>query len=171
MRHGKRSTRSCARLAILSLSCATLSAWPTLADESDTDVPVEAEAATTPPEERDWRALYKRCEEIALGVGHNLETCEAQLESNNRLCESRLEITQRAAADAATIRLQGAEARIKVLEAALEAAEERADREVWEHPGWWFAGGAVTGLAVATAVVYGGVWAVGQLRPAIPPAE
>ena len=100
-----------------------------------------------------------------------MEACEDSLLSNERLCSARLNLKVQAAKDSGEIKLKGAEERIKVLNAALEAVEERADREVWEHPGWWLAGGFVAGLGVATAIVYGSVWAVGQLRPAIPPAE
>lgn len=86
------------------------------------------------------------------------------------MCNALSAIKVKAAQRAGEVRLKGAEERIKVLEKALEAAEERADREIWEHPGWWMAGGAVAGVVLATAAVYGSIWAVGQLRPLIPPA-
>lgn len=125
---------------------------PTRADESDTQAIVD-------------------CQNAALGIAENLEACEAALESEKRLCAAREQLLVRTAREAGDLKLQGAEARINVLASALEEAEERADREVWEHPAWWVVGGFIGGVVVASVLVYSSIWAVGQLRPVIPPAE
>jgi len=62
-------------------------------------------------------------------------------------------------------------AKLKVTEAALEAARQQREIPFYEEPvlvGW---GAFAVGVVVAGVLAYAGVWAVGQLRPALPPAE
>jgi hypothetical protein len=149
MKHGAPNTRNLGSLMILSWLCAIFSASPILAEES-----------VTPGK----RNLLSDCQSAALGIVENLESCEAALESQGRLHDAELKLKIKAIKASSDIKLKGAEQRIEILKGALEAARKEAERETWEHPGWWFAGGAVAGLAMTTAVFYGSVWAISKLR-------
>jgi hypothetical protein len=105
---------------------------------------------------------------LAERLGAKVERCEAlrglEVEHERATCDLRVrgEIARREVREASVA------AELEVMGRALADAETRAERRIWERPDLWAIGGALVGVVVGVAMSAGAVWAIGQLRPAIP---
>lgn len=101
--------------------------------------------------------------DLALKLGMGLEGCRArkklELEHTREMCRVRAayEVADR------KIREGGLQDRVTLLESELERAHLAAQRPWWEDPGFVTPVAFTAGLAVSGALVFGAVWAAGQL--------
>lgn len=106
--------------------------------------------------------------DLAADLAVGLERCEKRQELELKHAEMQCKLRVKGAQAVQDSQLRAANAKIKVLQAALEEARKQRERPFWEEP--FFVAPVAVGatVVVTTAVVFGSVWAVGQLRPAIP---
>lgn len=103
--------------------------------------------------------------ELAVGAEKCLDKKKLELEHAERMCTLRLN------GDRALLegKLRSREAELAVVQQALDSALKREEtKAVWEDPKVALTIGFVGGVALASAIAYASVWAVGQLRTTIP---
>ena len=105
--------------------------------------------------------------ELATGVEHCLDTKDLEIRREKKICDLRVASeTARLEARAQTLRAQ-----LEVVQEALDAQRQRSETPFWERPLFVAGVSFAAGVVVAGALGWASVWAVGQLRPALPPAE
>ena len=101
-----------------------------------------------------------------MGTDHCLDTKKLELQHAERACKLRL---AGATAPLETDK-RALEGKVKLLQEALTEAQKQREVPFWEDPRFTIPVAFAAGVVAAAGMAYGAVWAVGQLRPAIPPA-
>lgn len=105
--------------------------------------------------------------ELAVGIDHCYETKKLELGHAERSCKLRV----KGATGPLETDVRALQGKLKVTQAALEEAQKQREIPFWEEPMFVGTVAFLGGVVIAGVLAYAGVWAVGQLRPAIPPAE
>lgn len=105
--------------------------------------------------------------ELAVGIEHCLEKKKVQLQDAERMCKLRV----KGAKSSLETENRALEGKVEVLEKALEEAQAQREVPFYEDPRFVAPAAFAAGVAVAAAATFGAIWAVGQLRPVLPPAE
>jgi hypothetical protein len=152
----------------LLLSANTSFAQGSASDENDEDELNAIEVHLGEPAPFSGQLLtFSLASELSVGVEHCEET--RVLESDHATRREKLAVAVvRGPLEVDNRALKG---KLRVIAAALEEARKQREIPVYEEPLLVGPVAFFVGVLVAGVLAYAGVWAVGQLRPAIPPAE